>query len=71
MSPGMWLVLVGLAIAAVGLAVMTGAFAWFGHLPGDIRIEHGDSRVYIPITSMIVVSLLLTLVVNLIARFLR
>lgn len=71
MSPGLWLVVIGLAIAGLGLAVMSGAFGWFGHLPGDIRIEHGDTRVYIPVTSMIVVSLVLTLVVNLIVRFLR
>lgn len=38
---------------------------WFGRLPGDIRYEGDHGRVFIPITSMIVVSLLLTLLLNL------
>lgn len=71
LSPGMMLVLIGLAVAAIGLLAMTGALDWFGRLPGDLRFERGGTRVYIPITSMIVVSLVLTVVVNVIARFLR
>lgn len=70
-SPGMLLVVIGLALAVIGLVVMTGAFDWFGRLPGDIRIERGSTRIYIPITSMILVSLVLTLVVHVIARFFR
>lgn len=46
-------------------------FSWFGNLPGDIRIEGENSRVYIPITSMILVSVALTLVVNLVGVLLR
>jgi len=41
--------------------------AWFGHLPGDIRIEREGLRFYFPLTSM----LLLSLVFNLLARWLR
>lgn len=37
---------------------------WFGKLPGDIYIENANSRVFIPITSMILISLLLTLIAN-------
>lgn len=70
-SPGMLLVAIGLTLAIIGLIVMTGAFDWFGRLPGDIRIERGSTRIYIPITSMILVSLVLTLVVQVIARFFR
>ena len=46
-------------------------FSWFGNLPGDIRIEGENSRVYIPITSMILVSVGLTVIVNLIGVLLR
>jgi hypothetical protein len=49
--------------------VATGAFAWFGHLPGDIRIERGNTQVFIPITSMVVVSIVLSVVVHIVRRF--
>lgn len=58
----------GLAIAAIGLLVWLGAFRWFGHLPGDIRIETESTRVYVPITSMLLASAALTLIANLVRR---
>lgn len=70
-STGILLVVIGIVLVVLGLAVMTGAFGWFGHLPGDIRIERGNTRVYIPVTSMILVSVVLTVVVNIIVRFFR
>lgn len=42
--------------------------SWFGRLPGDIDIERGGTRVFIPLTSMIVVSIVLTLLLNLFMR---
>jgi di/tricarboxylate transporter len=65
---GTILVVVGLGIALVGVLVATGALSWFGRLPGDIRIEGERSRVYIPIVSMILVSVVLTLVLSLLRR---
>ena len=47
-----------------------GLFSWFGKLPGDIRVDSERGRVFIPITSMIVVSVVLTLLLNLF-RFLK
>ena len=67
-SAGPTLVLLGLAIVVVGLLVWAGGFAWFGRLPGDIRIERETVRIYIPIVSMLVVSVVLTLLLNLISR---
>ncbi|MGF1617342.1 MAG: DUF2905 domain-containing protein [Acidimicrobiia bacterium] len=66
MRIGNLLMAFGAAIVLVGALVRfaPGAFGWFGNLPGDIRIENDGSRVYIPITSMIVVSIGLTLLVN-------
>jgi Protein of unknown function (DUF2905) len=63
------LVFLGVAIAVIGVLVWWGGFGWFGRLPGDIRIERDTVRVYIPIVSMIVVSIVLTVVLNLIRRF--
>lgn len=60
----------GVALIAMGLIVQfaPGLLSWFGRLPGDIDITRGNSRIYFPITSMILVSLVLTLVVNLLLR---
>ncbi|MBI5102711.1 MAG: DUF2905 domain-containing protein [Nitrospirae bacterium] len=41
---------------------------WFGRLPGDINIESERSRIFIPITSMIIVSIVLTILINLFKR---
>jgi hypothetical protein len=42
-----------------------------GRLPGDIRIEGGNGSFYFPITSCILVSVILTIVLNLISRFFK
>ena len=68
---GVLLVVTGLAVAGLGALVWIGAFGWFGRLPGDIRVEGERSRVFVPITSMIVASLVLTVVANLVLRWLR
>ena len=54
-----------LILAGVVLSYAPGLLGWFGHLPGDIRIERENGVVFIPVTSMIVVSLVLTLLGNL------
>lgn len=71
---GLLLVLAGAAVAVAGLLVWSGAgfswLRWFGRLPGDVRIERESFRFYFPLTSMILISLALTLVLNLLRRFL-
>lgn len=69
-SRGVGLLLVGLGVAAilVGLLVWAGWLSWFGRLPGDIRVERENVRFYFPITSMILVSIVLSLLLNLIRR---
>lgn len=64
---GKWLIVIGLAIAAIGAVLHYAPWliSWFGKLPGDIRIEGERSKIFIPITSMIVISLFITLVLNL------
>lgn len=61
------IIIVGVVIVLIGL-IMTytpNLFSWFGRLPFDIRIENEHTRVFIPITSMLVVSLALSLLINL------
>ncbi len=64
------LIIAGISLLLIGLALLyaPGLLNWFGRLPGDIQIERGQTRIFIPITSMIVVSLALTLIVNLFFR---
>jgi len=68
---GLLLIAVGLAVAALGALVWSGALGWFGRLPGDIRIGGERWRVFFPVTSMIVASVVLTVVVNLVSRWWR
>jgi len=65
-----WLIVGGAALIALGalLHYAPWLFHWFGRLPGDIRIESERSRVYVPVTSMIVVSVALTLLLHLFRR---
>jgi hypothetical protein len=68
-SVGLLVVVGGVFIIVVGLLIYSGGLSWFGRLPGDIRYESGNVRVYIPIVSMLLVSLALTLIFNLLRRF--
>lgn len=65
---GVLIICAGFAVAIIGALVWAGALRWFGHLPGDFRIEGENMRVFFPIVSMIVVSVVLSLVVNLVRR---
>jgi hypothetical protein len=68
---GLVLIVGGIVLVLLGLLVWSGGLSWFGRLPGDIRIERPTSRVYIPITSSIVLSLVLTLLLNVVAAVAR
>jgi hypothetical protein len=68
MSLGPLLVGIGLVLVIVGLLVWSGLLGWFGRLPGDIRIERDSVHVYVPIVSMLLVSVVLTLLFQLIRR---
>ncbi len=67
---GLALVGAGALLAVVGLAVYWGGFSWFGRLPGDIRYETESTRVFVPLTSMVLISILLTVLWNVVRRFL-
>jgi Protein of unknown function (DUF2905) len=65
---GRLLVGAGAVLVVVGLLVWSGGLAWFGRLPGDIRFERDSVRVYVPLVSMLLVSLALTLLLYLARR---
>jgi hypothetical protein len=55
---GQLIIVIALALVVVGLMAMRGWFGWFGHLPGDVRVERENVRIYLPIASMLLISLL-------------
>lgn len=65
-----WLMILGAALFMLGAVLHFAPWLlhWFGRLPGDIRIESARGRVFIPLTSMLLVSIVLTLLVNLFRR---
>jgi hypothetical protein len=68
-SAGPAIVAAGVVLVVVGVLVWSGALGWFGRLPGDIRIERDTARVYIPIVSMLLVSVVLSLILYAVRRF--
>lgn len=68
---GNLLILVGVIAILAGMAARFGLLSWFGALPGDIRRVGQHSAVFVPITSMVLLSIILTVLVNLIGRFFR
>ncbi len=69
-SVGLLIIGFGVVALVTGGLVYLGAFGWFGRLPGDVRIEGENTKVFVPITSMIVISVVLTLLANIFRRLL-
>jgi hypothetical protein len=69
-SAGLLIVAFGVIAVVVGLIAMTGALSWFGRLPGDIRYSSGNTRVFFPVTTMIILSVVLSLVLAVVRRWL-
>jgi len=70
MAFGKLLAAIGVVLVVIGLVVSYAPWliSWFGKLPGDIRIESEQRFVFIPITSMLIVSIILTLIINIFFR---
>jgi hypothetical protein len=54
-----------------GLIWLTGKLPWLGQLPGDIRIQRGNVSCFFPLTTMILVSIVLTVLLNIVLRMFR
>jgi hypothetical protein len=68
-STGILLIALGALVILLGLLVYSGALSWFGRLPGDIRLERENIRFYFPITSMVLVSIILSVLLALLRRW--
>lgn len=66
---GKLIIVAGAIIVLAGILVyfFSDKLSWIGHLPGDIKIERENFRFYFPVTTMI----LLSLIINLIIRIFR
>ena len=69
---GRFLVVAGLVLAAIGALLLIApripGLDRLGRMPGDVIIERGPVTIFVPIVSSIVISVLLTIVLNLIFR---
>jgi len=71
-NTGKYIIVFGLIVVMAGIIIyfFHDKLHWIGRLPGDVRVEKENSRFYFPITTMIIFSLILTILVNLIKKFL-
>ena len=70
---GKLLIITGLCVSVVGLVIHLSGnkMGWFGNLYGDIKIINSNYGFYFPIISMIIISVILTLALNIFSRFFK
>ncbi len=70
MNTGRFFIAGGAVLILIGLILVYAPWllGWFGRLPGDIRIQDEHKSIFIPFTSMIIISVVLTLIINLLFR---
>jgi uncharacterized membrane protein YidH (DUF202 family) len=66
---GPLILVLGIVLVLVGLIAWWGGLSWFGRLPGDIRLERENVRIYFPLASMLVISVVVSAVLWLFRRF--
>lgn len=64
------LIILGVILVLVGVAwlVFPSLFNWIGNLPGDIKHRSGNTKIYFPVVSMLVLSIVATIILNLFNR---
>ncbi len=68
-SLGKFLITLGVTLIVIGaLFLFLGRVPWFGRLPGDIAIRRGNVTFYFPVVTMLILSIILTILFNLIGR---
>ncbi|MBS1918031.1 MAG: DUF2905 domain-containing protein [Bacteroidetes bacterium] len=68
---GKYIILIGAAVVLIGVIIyfFHDKLHWIGRLPGDIRIEKENFRFYFPITTMIIISIVVSLLFRIIRKF--
>lgn len=69
---GKYFIIGGICIVIAGVIIyfFHDYLKWFGKLPGDVRIEKENYKFYFPLVSMIIISIAVTVIINVIKRFL-
>lgn len=70
---GKWIIIAGVLILLIGVVIyfFHDKLRWIGRLPGDIRIERKNFRFYFPFTTMLLASVVVSLLIRIIKRFLQ
>ena len=65
-----WFIVAGVVLVVIGLILhfAPGLVQWFGKMPGDLNWRSERTQVFVPITSMIILSVVLTILINLFNR---
>jgi len=68
---GKWIIIAGILVIVIGVLIyfFHDKLNWLGKLPGDIRIEKENFNFYFPITTMIIISAVLTILINIFKKF--
>lgn len=64
------LILIGgvILVALGGIIMLAGRLPWLGQLPGDFQFRRGNTTIYFPLMTMIIISVILTIALNLLFR---
>ncbi|HET6446545.1 MAG TPA: DUF2905 domain-containing protein [candidate division Zixibacteria bacterium] len=67
------LIIIGLVISFAGVVLLVAIryFPWLGNLPGDIRLEGENFKVYLPLATMLIISILASVILNIVIRIFR
>ncbi len=67
---GKWIIVLGCALVLLGVAIQfaPGLFSWFGKLPGDVRYEKGNFKLFFPLATMILISVVATVLIRLFGK---
>ena len=68
---GVVITMAGIAIVIVGILLWAGGLSWFGRLPGDVRIERGNVHVYVPVVSMLLISVVASILLSVLRYLFR
>ena len=70
---GKYMILIGVLIVILGVVVyfFHDKLGWFGHLPGDIRVERENFRFYFPVATMIILSIVLSIIIYIIKKLMQ
>ncbi|MDO5769679.1 MAG: DUF2905 domain-containing protein [Psychrobacter sp.] len=65
-----FLIILGVVIVLIGIIwlMFPSAFSWMGRMPGDVRYESGNTRIFFPIVTMIIISVVGSILLNLFNR---